>query len=136
MIDFRGRKYRKLYVHLCGLTAQEWRASFSDVEAVIGDKLPPSARRHRAWWSNHSGDNILRQARAWVAAGWETVDVDMDAEMLLFRRKVIDAPGGQSLSADDSLDALDQLQKALATRGVDLAAWARNVQAERRAIDL
>lgn len=133
-MEFRGRKYRKLYAHLCDLTAQEWRAAFSDVETVIGDTLPPSARRHRAWWSNHSGDNILRQARAWIAAGWETVDVDMNAETLLFRREDFPAPLG-SVSTTDALNALDQLQAALADRGVDLAAWARNLHTERRAID-
>ena len=132
-MEFSGRKYRKLYTHLCDLTAQEWRASFSDVETVIGDTLPPSARRHRAWWSNHSGDNILRQARAWLAAGWETADVDIDAETLLFRREGFDAPGGQPASTIDALNALDQLQTALGAREVDLAGWARNMRAERRA---
>lgn len=134
-MEFRGRKYRKLYTHLCDMTAQEWRASFSDVETVIGDTLPPSARRHRAWWSNHSGDNMLRQARAWIAAGWETADVDMDAETLLFRREDFCAPDGQSVSTTDALDALDQLQATLEDRGVNLAEWAQSLRTERRAID-
>ena len=132
-MEFRGQKYRKLYAHLCGLTDREWRASFSDIEAVIGDNLPPSARRHRAWWSNHSGDNILRQARAWISAGWETADVDMDAETLLFRRGNVYTSDKSSLFPDDALDALDQLQTSLSKRQVDLANWAQNLRAERHA---
>ena len=122
-MEFRGRKYRKLYTHLCGLNTQEWRASFSSIETIIGDKLPPSARRYRVWWSNHSGEGIHHHARAWVAAGWETADVDIEVESLLFRRQ-----HRPPVSPEAALDALDQLQTALAERGVDLARWAQNVR--------
>ena len=47
-------KYRKLYAHLCGLRSQEWQASFTEVEAVLGFRLPLSARMHRPWWANQS----------------------------------------------------------------------------------
>ncbi|MDE2787167.1 MAG: hypothetical protein OXL37_10940 [Chloroflexota bacterium] len=83
-MEYKGRKYRKLYAHLRSLSSQEWKASFDDIEAIIGDRLPASARRHRASWAN---DITQARARAWLAAGWETADVDMDAETLLFRRK-------------------------------------------------
>lgn len=79
-------KYRRLYKHLRGLQAQEWRTSFSEVEVVIGFELPPSARLHRPWWGNQRGGNGHSQALAWSAAGWETAEVDMDGEALLFRR--------------------------------------------------
>lgn len=135
-MEFRGRKYRNLYAHLCSLTAQEWRASFADIEAIIGDDLPPAARSYRAWWSNHGGVHVLRQARAWLSAGWKTAEVDMSAETLLFRREDIYAPDGQSISPGDSLDALDRLQTALAEREVDLAGWAQDLRSERRATGL
>ena len=80
-------KYQRLYTHLCGLAIEEWRTSFGEIEAVIGFELPASARLHRPWWSNQSGGNGHSQALAWSAAGWETADVDMDAETLLLRRK-------------------------------------------------
>ena len=79
-------KYRRLYTHLSSLQVQEWRTSFSEVEVVIGFELPPSARLHRPWWGNQRGGNGHSQALAWSAAGWETADVDMDGETLLFRR--------------------------------------------------
>ena len=83
---FRG-KYQRLYTYLCGLRVQEWRTTFGDIESIIGLKLPKSARRYRQWWGNQSDVNGRSQARAWSIAGWETTDVDMDAETLLFRRK-------------------------------------------------
>lgn len=129
-MEYKGRKYRKLYAHLRNLPSQEWKASFADIEAIIGEHLPASARRHRASWAN---DITQARARAWLAAGWETAQVDMDAETLLFRREDFYAPGRQPASADDALNALDRLQAALGSRGVDLAGWAQNLRAERRA---
>ena len=80
-------KYRKLYAHLCGLRSQEWQASFTEVEAVLGFRLPLSARMHRPWWANQSRGNGHSHALAWTTAGWETAQVDMEAETLLFRRR-------------------------------------------------
>ena len=79
-------KYQRLYQYLGSLQAQEWRASFSEIEAVIGFELPPSARLHRPWWGNQRGGSGHSHALAWSVAGWETAEVDMEAETLLFRR--------------------------------------------------
>ena len=78
-------KYHRLYTHLCSFPAQEWRTTFREIESIVGFELPPSARLHRPWWSNQSGGNGHSQALAWSIAGWETADVDMDAETLLLR---------------------------------------------------
>jgi hypothetical protein len=80
-------KYQRLYRHLCGLATREWRATFREIESIIGFGLPASARLHRPWWSNQSGSNGHSQAVAWGAAGWETAEVDMEAETLLLRRR-------------------------------------------------
>ncbi len=80
-------KYRKLYTHLCGLRVEEWRTSYGEIESILGFELPPSARLHRPWWANQRGGNGHSQALAWGVAGWETAEVDMDAETLLFRRR-------------------------------------------------
>ena len=81
---FRG-KYHRLYTHLSSLPAREWRTTFGQIESIIGFDLPASARLHRPWWSNQSGGNGHSQALAWSVAGWETAEVDMDAETLLLR---------------------------------------------------
>ena len=153
MSEYRGRKYRDLYACLFNLTTREWRASFSEVEAVIGDNLPPSARHYQAWWAN---DPTHSQGAAWAAAGWETAEVDLAGETLLFRRRRTSgpshpsgtgskrsslrkagdrAPNTVSPSSTDALNALDQLQTALADRGADLAGWAQDQRTERHAID-
>ena len=80
-------KYQRLYEHLCGLRTREWRTSFGEIESIIGFELPASARLYRPWWANQSSGNGHSQALAWGIAGWETAEVDMDAETLLFRRK-------------------------------------------------
>ncbi len=80
-------KYQRLYSYLHSLQAQEWRTSFGEIEAVVGFQLPPSARLHRPWWGNQKRSNGHSHALAWSVAGWETAEVDMDAETLLFRRR-------------------------------------------------
>jgi hypothetical protein len=79
-------KYQRLYSYLRSLHANEWRTSFGEIEAVVGFQLPPSARLHRPWWGNQKRSNGHSHALAWSVAGWETAEVNMDAETLLFRR--------------------------------------------------
>ena len=58
--------------------------SFARIEAIIGDRLPPSARKHRAWWSNNPANSVV--TRAWRAAGYRTAEVDLKRERLVFMR--------------------------------------------------
>ena len=78
-------KYQRLYSHLCSLPDPEWKVSFADIETVLGFELPESARLYRPWWSNQVDGHS--QATAWMAAGWETAEVDVRGETLLFRRR-------------------------------------------------
>ncbi len=77
-------KYRPLEAHLSRYPASTWRARFSEIEKVLGFPLPDSARRHRAWWSNNGSNNVM--TKAWKSAGWETEQVDMENQALVFRR--------------------------------------------------
>lgn len=78
-------KYQPLYTHLCNLRTREWRTTFNEVEAILGFSLPASAREHRPWWANQR-DGGHSHARAWLFAGWDTAEVDLERETLLFRR--------------------------------------------------
>ena len=60
------------------------RMSFDEIERVIGEKLPPSALRYRAWWSNNDTNNVM--TKAWLEAGFQSEEVDMKARRLAFRR--------------------------------------------------
>ena len=60
--------------------------SFPQIEIILGDTLPPSARRHRAWWSNPSSPRDHPYAQAWLAAGWEVDTVYQRNEWVRFRQ--------------------------------------------------
>ncbi len=77
-------KYAPLYHHLLALPAREWRASFHEIEAILGFPLPASAHRHSAWWANGGGHG---HALSWLAAGWEACDVSPAAKTVVFLRK-------------------------------------------------
>ena len=57
--------------------------TFADIEELLGEKLPQSAREHRAWWANHYGNP---QAKAWLAAGWLVDNVDQTLGEVSFRQ--------------------------------------------------
>ena len=78
-------KYARLFRHLSTLDVSRWRATFSDMESILGFTLPDSARIHRPWWSNRSNGGHSH-ALAWQAAGWRTSAVDLHAEPLGFER--------------------------------------------------
>jgi hypothetical protein len=77
-------KYEPLKRYLSSLAAPEWRASFGDVERILGFPLPPSSRRHRALWSNNPQNHVM--TRAWLEAGWRTEQVDLDEGKVVFRK--------------------------------------------------
>ncbi|MBN9388720.1 MAG: hypothetical protein J0I20_11760 [Chloroflexi bacterium] len=57
--------------------------SFKEIERVIGQKLPYSARTYPAWWAN--GDNSHYHAKSWLDAGWKVESVNFDGEVVSFR---------------------------------------------------
>jgi len=71
--------------------------SFAEVERVTGRKLPPSAAKHRPWWSNNPNNSVM--TRVWLDAGFESEQVDMAGRKLVFRRvrKPVDSPGRESV---------------------------------------
>jgi hypothetical protein len=81
-------KYAPLSQRLQGHGENEWRASFADVEQVLGFPLPKSARSGGKWWAN---DAEKSHSRAWAAHGWEVADLDHAAETVVFRRSAASA---------------------------------------------
>ncbi len=78
-------KYEPLaeYLKKCG--DDSWDASFSEIEEILGFALPPSAHEHRAWWANQYKGNHS-QAKGWIAAGWETREIDQRQRRVRFER--------------------------------------------------
>ncbi len=83
-------KYEPLGAFLKAKAAGEIPLTFREVERVLGRKLPPSAYRHRPWWANEAAGHV--HAKAWLEAGYETAQVDMDGKKLIFRRTAYGEP--------------------------------------------
>ncbi len=107
-------KYEPLRTHLQAACAGEWSATFEQVEQVLGFPLPPSARRHREWWSNQAGAGHS-QARGWQDAGWQVWKVDLDSEKVIFRRRETESSGAGVWLSERVEDLLDQASTYLGT---------------------
>ena len=78
-------KYKPLTVYLHGQKPQvSIPMTFEEIERIIGTKLPQSASKHRAWWSNNPTNNVMTDA--WLKAGYKTRNVDMEDRKLVFEK--------------------------------------------------
>jgi hypothetical protein len=77
-------KYGPLYNHLDGAGRVLVRLTFAEIERVLGDELPPSARKHQAWWANESRGGTHSHARSWLDAGYRTQNLDLNAQTVEF----------------------------------------------------
>ena len=77
-------RYAPLETYLRESGRAEIPMTFEDIEEVIRATLPPSARKHRAWWSNNSTNSPM--TLAWRAGGYESASVDMANGTLVFRK--------------------------------------------------
>ena len=80
-------KYDPLRDYLERMSKIEWRAGFADVEKILGFRLPVSARKYPAWWANEeSQKSVHSHSRSWVDAGWQTAELNLGNEQVIFRR--------------------------------------------------
>jgi hypothetical protein len=63
-----GSKYQPLLEFLRDNNQPEVILTFAQIEALLNDTLPDSARSQRAWWSNRRKG--AWQASAWMEAGY------------------------------------------------------------------
>lgn len=56
--------------------------TFQEIEEIIGDQLPASARRHRSWWANDSVSHP--QSQQWLNVGWRVATINMNEESVIF----------------------------------------------------
>lgn len=86
-------KYEPLTAKLKELPYRQWRTTFKDLERTLGFRLPQAARSYRAWWSNNPSNNVM--TKAWLKAGWQTEQVDMAGETLVFKKVKSGAGAGK-----------------------------------------
>lgn len=77
-------KYDALEDYLRGLQVSSWRASFDQIENVLKTKLPNSAHKYQAWWSNNPSNSVM--TKSWLRAGWKTEQVDVPGQAVTFRK--------------------------------------------------
>ena len=80
----REGKYRPLYDYLSKSGSDEMFLTLVEIEVILGEALPASARTTRGWWSNRGGGSL--QAAAWMEAGYQVEDVDLTAGRVVFRK--------------------------------------------------
>jgi hypothetical protein len=122
-------KYNPLSARLAGHAGPEWRASFAEIEEVLGFPLPKGARSGKVWWRNTGAQP---HQRAWTAGGWEVGDVDHATGLVTFRRKgtaplEVRSPKPSPAVADEPailsrLEATPKWTFALVATGLTIAA--------------
>lgn len=80
-------KYDSLARHLSELDQDSVTMSFTEIGSLVPGGLPSSAYDHRPWWANrHDGNGAQNQG--WQSVGWESGEVDMKEETVVFTRLV------------------------------------------------
>jgi hypothetical protein len=77
-----GNKYDSLKFWLTENNTDSIKMSFSEIAELVGG-IPPSAYRHRAFWSNSDSHPF---AVAWMAAGYKVTECDLQSEVVRFDR--------------------------------------------------
>lgn len=92
-----ARKYAQLVAALEKLRDEldsknisRYSTTFAQVEQWAGEPLPPAAYKHRPWWSNNRNNN--NSNRPWERAYFRTENVDMEAQMVVFRKLPLPQP--------------------------------------------
>lgn len=79
-------KYAALAEYLEKYQKDTIRLSFAEVEGVIGEPLPYSARHHDAWWANSRTNDTHLWAHLWIRAGWEKCGLNLNESWVEFKR--------------------------------------------------
>jgi hypothetical protein len=59
--------------------------TFEQIEKIIGEKLPDSAKKYHSWWGNEK-KVTSQQCSAWLDAGWKVDKADLNNRMVRFTR--------------------------------------------------
>jgi DNA-binding transcriptional regulator YiaG len=137
-------KYQPLFDYLRRSGQDEVTLTFAEIEALLADTLPDSARATRAWWSNRSKGAL--QATAWMGAGYHVVELDLDGEHVTFRKPtreyVARRVGGTLLWDSDLIKSLRlhlgftqaQLAEEIGVRQQTVSEWETGVYSPSRAM--
>jgi hypothetical protein len=85
-ISSQDSRYAPLAIHLQSLPRRQEKVevTFDDIERIIGDELPPSARQLHTWWANDAKSHL--QSQEWLNVGWRVATLNMTEERGTFAR--------------------------------------------------
>ena len=79
-------KYDPLVKFFKGATGTSITLRLREIERIIGDTLPPSAKGNGAWWGNEAMKTTRHTwSKAWVGHGW-SASPDLPNERVTFTR--------------------------------------------------
>ncbi len=81
----KAGKYQPLFKYLRRSKQDEITLTFAEIEMLMNDHLPNSARTQRAWWSNRKSKGSL-QATAWMEAKYHVAKVDFEQGQVTFQK--------------------------------------------------
>lgn len=76
-------KYHPLHQFLRSSNQPEVTLTFAEMETLMGEPLPDSARSKKIWWSNRKTG---LQAKAWMEADYLVAAIDLTTEQVTFRK--------------------------------------------------
>ena len=77
--------YHLLHVYLRDRFANRVVLTFSEIEDLLGFRLPEAARLDRTWWDTEANGDRSAQSNAWILAN-RTASVSMSAQRVVFDR--------------------------------------------------
>lgn len=80
----KDSKYFPLHAFLRRQAEEKVEMSFGQIERLLADSLPRSARSGKAFWSNRESGGL--QSTAWMEAGYHVASVDLKAERVVFEQ--------------------------------------------------
>lgn len=80
-------KYAPLVAYLQAQKTNSVTLTFEQIDHLV-DGLPPSARKHEAWWGNSRTEDSHTWAHLWLAAGWERGALDLKKGLVTFDQLV------------------------------------------------
>jgi hypothetical protein len=89
-------KYEPLTHFLSSSKRTVVELTFREIERIIDARLPASAVKHRAFWSNNGAGHA--HAQAWLEAGYESENVDIDKGRIVFRRAKEDSAAPSNMT--------------------------------------
>jgi len=124
-------KYDPLIQHLTNYRGDDLTLTFAEIEDLLGERLPDTARSYEAWWANTTSDPTHTWANRWTAVGWRAL-VDLPRERVAFTRRS-SVRAAVTRLADLVPAGREAVMDLVERAGVNVSAW--QFTADGRAVD-